>query len=150
MIQRSANALSAQLIQAPEQHQVELPCSRVTEHLLELRPAWVAACFMIHVLACDFSALLPAVLTKSDRLVLGVLAPVLRCVWGCVMPVEIIVDHWNPEKRRYRTETFCYGPLSCPVYKSGPTRKVLGRNGMVHEEPDWLDQEATAHRSLNE
>jgi hypothetical protein len=72
------------------------------------------------------------------------------CLWGCAMPVEIIVDHWNPEKRRYRTETFCYGPLSCPDYKSGPTRKVPGRNGMVHEEPDWLDHDTTAHRSLNE
>ena len=58
------------------------------------------------------------------------------CIWGCAMPVEIIVDHWNPQRRRYRTETFCYGPLSCPIYRSGPTRKVPGRNGMVHEEPD--------------
>ena len=68
------------------------------------------------------------------------------CIWGCAMPVEIIVDHWNPERRRYRTETFCYGPLSCPLYRSGPTRKVPGRNGMVHEEPDWLDRDLTAHR----
>jgi hypothetical protein len=72
------------------------------------------------------------------------------CIWGCVMPVEIIVDHWNPERRRYRTETFCYGPLSCPVYKPGPTRKVAGRNGMVHEEQDWVDQDATAHRGPDE
>ena len=54
------------------------------------------------------------------------------------MPVEIIVDHWNPEKRRYRTETFCYGPLSCSAYKPGPAPKVPGRNGMAHEEPDWV------------
>jgi hypothetical protein len=37
------------------------------------------------------------------------------CIWGCAMPVEIIVDHWKPERRRNRTETFCYGPLSCPI-----------------------------------
>ncbi|MHC4409300.1 MAG: hypothetical protein ACYS0F_09875, partial [Planctomycetota bacterium] len=24
------------------------------------------------------------------------------CIWGCEMPVEIIIDHWKPEKRRYR------------------------------------------------
>ena len=72
------------------------------------------------------------------------------CVWGCAMPVEIIVDHWNPERRRYRTETFCYGPLSCPIYRSGPTRRVPGRNGMVHEEPDWLDRDLTAHRGLDD
>ena len=50
------------------------------------------------------------------------------------------------EDTRYRTENFCYGPLSCPLYRSGPTRKVPGRNGMVHEEPDWLDRDLTAHR----
>ena len=68
------------------------------------------------------------------------------CIWGSAMPVEIIVDHWNPQRRRYRTETFCYGPLSCPLYTSGPARKVPGRNGMIHEEPDWLDRDLTSHR----
>ena len=28
--------------------------------------------------------------------------------------------HWNPSKGRYRTETFCYGPRACPLYRSGP------------------------------
>ena len=37
------------------------------------------------------------------------------CIWGCRMSVEITVDHWNPSQRRYRTETFCYGPKSCQV-----------------------------------
>jgi hypothetical protein len=31
------------------------------------------------------------------------------CIWGCQMAVEMIIDQWNPSKRRYRTETFCYG-----------------------------------------
>jgi hypothetical protein len=35
------------------------------------------------------------------------------CLWGCRMAVEMIIDQWNPSKRRYRQETFCYGPLSC-------------------------------------
>ena len=35
------------------------------------------------------------------------------CIWGCRMPVEIVEDHWNPSKKRYRFETFCYGPKSC-------------------------------------
>ena len=43
------------------------------------------------------------------------------------MAVEMIVDQWNPSVRRYRRETFCYGPKSCLSYKSGPTRKVPGR-----------------------
>lgn len=72
------------------------------------------------------------------------------CIWGCRMPVEIIVDHWNPRQRRYRFETFCYGPKSCSLYRPGPTRKVPGRNGMTWEEADWVDEEATAHRSRDE
>ena len=73
-----------------------------------------------------------------------------KCIWGCRMPVEIIIDHWNPGKRKYRFETFCYGPLSCKLYAAGPVRKVPGRNGMVYEEEDWVDEEATGHREMDE
>lgn len=72
------------------------------------------------------------------------------CIWGCRMAVEIIVDHWNPQQKRYRTETFCYGLKSCPLYNPGPTRKVPGRRGMTWEEQDWVDADATAHRSMDE
>lgn len=72
------------------------------------------------------------------------------CIWGCRMPVEIIIDNWNPSKKKYRFETFCYGPLSCKFYKAGPTRKVEGRNGMVYEEEDWVDIDATEHREIDE
>lgn len=68
------------------------------------------------------------------------------CQWGCHMPVEMIIDQWNPENRQYRFETFCYGPLSCDWYKAGPTRKVPGRKGMSWEEEDWVDQEAVSRR----
>ena len=68
------------------------------------------------------------------------------CIWGCRMPVELIIDHWNPQQRKYRCESFCYGPKSCSLYKAGPTRKVPGRRGMSWEEEDWVDEEATAHR----
>ena len=68
------------------------------------------------------------------------------CIWGCRMAVEMIVDHWNPHIKKYRYETFCYGPKSCSIYKAGPKRKVPGRKGMSWEEPDWVDEEETAHR----
>ncbi len=68
------------------------------------------------------------------------------CMWGCRMAVEMIIDQWNPHQKRYRTETFCYGPKSCRLYKPGPTRKVPGRKGMSWEEEDWVDENATAHR----
>jgi len=68
------------------------------------------------------------------------------CMWGCNMSVEMIIDHWNPGRKRYRTETFCYGPLSCPEYRAGPERRVPGRKGMSYTEEDWVDEEETSHR----
>ena len=70
----------------------------------------------------------------------------VTCIWGCRMPVEMIVDQWNPSQKRYRSETFCYGPKSCAFYRAGPTRKVPGRKGMSYTEEDWVDDDATAHR----
>lgn len=72
------------------------------------------------------------------------------CNWGCRMPVEMIIDQWNPRQRRYRVETFCYGPKSCSFYRAGPTRKVPGRKGMSWEEGDWIDEEAVSHRGIDD
>ncbi len=52
------------------------------------------------------------------------------CIWGCRMPVELLIDPWSPSYR-YRFETFCYGPKSCPFHKAGAPRKVPGRKGMT-------------------
>jgi hypothetical protein len=68
------------------------------------------------------------------------------CIWGCRMPVEMIIDQWNPSKKQYRSESFCYGPKSCLYYRPGPARKVPGRKGMSYTEEDWIDEDATAHR----
>ncbi len=72
------------------------------------------------------------------------------CIWGCRMPVEMIIDQWNPSRRRYRTETFCYGPCACSLYQAGPERTVPGRGGMTYTEEDWVDDEATSHRRPEE
>ena len=74
----------------------------------------------------------------------------VSCIWGCRMAVEMIIDQWRPSQKRYRYETFCYGPKSCSFHKAGPTRKVLGRKGMSWEEEDWVDEEAVAHRGMDE
>ena len=71
------------------------------------------------------------------------------CIWGCRMPVEMTIDHWNPEKKRYRFETFCYGPKSCSLYRAGPTRRVPGRKGMMYVEENWVDEDATSHRGMD-
>jgi hypothetical protein len=72
------------------------------------------------------------------------------CIWGCRMAVEMTIDHWNPRHKEHRTETFCFGPLSCRTYKPGPTRNVPGRKGMSYTEEDWVDEDATGHRDLDE
>jgi hypothetical protein len=72
------------------------------------------------------------------------------CQWGCRMAVTMIIDQWNPSERRHRFETFCYGPKSCALYRAGPTRKMPGRKSMSWEEENWVDEEATAHRSADE
>lgn len=72
------------------------------------------------------------------------------CIWGCKMAVQMIIDQWNPSKQKFRQETFCYGPKSCRVYRSGPPRKVPGRKGMSWTEEDWVDEDATSHRSDDE
>lgn len=73
------------------------------------------------------------------------------CMWGARMPVEIIVDNWNRRgRKKYRFETFCYGPLNCKLYKTGPNRKVEGRNGMVYVEEDWVDAMNVEHRGEDE
>ena len=72
------------------------------------------------------------------------------CIWGCRMAVEVIIDQWNPSQKKYRFETFCYGPKSCTFYSSGPARIVPGRKGMSYTEEDWVDEDATAHRGEDE
>jgi len=66
------------------------------------------------------------------------------------MAVEMIIDQWNPSRKKYREETFCYGPKSCSLYCAGPMKKVPGRKGITWEEEDWVDDDATAHRGLDE
>ena len=53
-------------------------------------------------------------------------AKCVTCIWAYRMPVETIIDQWNPSVREHRFETLCYGPKSCPLYRAGPTRKVPG------------------------
>ncbi len=72
------------------------------------------------------------------------------CIWATKMPTRMIIDQWNPSKVKWRFETLCYGPTSYRIYNAGPTRKVPGRRGMSWTEEDWVDEDATAHRSPDE
>jgi hypothetical protein len=45
---------------------------------------------------------------------------------------------------------FAMVPNHVIYHKAGPTRKVPGRRGMIWEEEDWVDIEATSHRGLDD
>jgi hypothetical protein len=72
------------------------------------------------------------------------------CIWGCLMPVEIIIDKWHPEKVKSRRETFCYGPKNCEHYKAGANRQVKGKHGDTWIEEDWVDEDRVGHRKEGE
>ena len=44
------------------------------------------------------------------------------CMWANKSAVEI--EYKFGKVKRYRKETFCYGPRSCPLYDTGPPRQV--------------------------
>jgi len=59
------------------------------------------------------------------------------CPFGLAMATEIIIDQWNPSRKKWRFETHCYGPRDCPRYRSGRPYRVPGRSpGMV-----WVDDD---------
>lgn len=61
----------------------------------------------------------------------------MKCPWGLNMVTEIILDHWNPHKKKFRFETHCYGPRDCPQYNAGKPYRVPGRKqGMVYVDDD--------------
>jgi hypothetical protein len=66
----------------------------------------------------------------------------VQCPFGLTMPTQIILDHWNLSKVKWRFETHCYGPRGCPRYKAGPAYRVPGRrSGMVYVDDD-VEREA--------
>lgn len=60
-----------------------------------------------------------------------------RCPFGLTMPMQIILDHWNPSIVKWRLEKHCYSPRECPRYKAGPAYRVPGRKpGMIYVDDD--------------
>jgi hypothetical protein len=50
-----------------------------------------------------------------------------KCIWANMANVEIQWDFDNDIKK-YRFETFCYGPITCKYYKMGRARAVPYKN----------------------
>jgi len=69
-----------------------------------------------------------------------------QCPFGLVMATEIILDHWNPSKKRWRFETHCYGPRDCPRYRAGRARRVPGRKPWMIWVDDDVEREEEEQR----
>ena len=68
-----------------------------------------------------------------------------RCVWASMSNVEI---QWDFDKniKKYRFESFCYGPKSCKLYKMGRARSVPYKNRGAALDTGWLDDICTESR----
>jgi hypothetical protein len=66
------------------------------------------------------------------------------CMWANKSAVEI--EYKFGEIKRYRKETFCYGPRSCPLYAMGPPRPVQYIHTFPVMDEGWLDELCTEGR----
>jgi len=71
-----------------------------------------------------------------------------QCVYATMSAVEIEYN-WGVSKK-YRFESFCYGPKSCPFYKMGKPRAVPYKDsGSVYDE-GWMDDLCTERRGWDD
>jgi hypothetical protein len=65
------------------------------------------------------------------------------------MPVKMLIDPWDPSFR-YQHVKFWYGLKSCQYNNPGLKGVVSSRKGMKWYEKDWINEQDTAHRSMDE
>ena len=70
-------------------------------------------------------------------------------MWANKSAVEI--EYNFGKSKRYRSETFCYGPKSCPLYAMGEPRAVPYYGHSYPSMDDGgLDDSITGHRGQDE
>ena len=72
------------------------------------------------------------------------------CMWANKSRVEIEFDFNRPKAKRYRSETFCYGPKSCPLYAMGEPREVPYTDTWPAVDDGELDCSLTDWRGADE
>lgn len=71
-----------------------------------------------------------------------------QCAWATMSAVEIEYN-WGITKK-YRFESFCYGPKSCKLYKMGKPRAVPYKDsGSVYDD-GWMDDLCTERRGFDD
>lgn len=71
-----------------------------------------------------------------------------QCVWANMATVTIEYDFGV--KRKYRFESFCYGPKSCKFYRMGRPRAVPYKNDGSSYDTGGLDECCTEKRGMDE
>lgn len=71
-----------------------------------------------------------------------------RCAWANMAAVEIEYN-WGVSKK-YRFESYCYGPKSCKFYKMGKPRAVPYKNRGSSYDEGWLCDIITQNRGLDD
>lgn len=66
------------------------------------------------------------------------------CMWANKSAVEI--EYKFDKVKRYRKETFCYGPRSCPLYDMGSPREVPYFDSYASLDEGWMDELCTEQR----
>jgi hypothetical protein len=66
------------------------------------------------------------------------------CQWANKSAVEI--EYRFGTVKRYRAETFCYGPRSCSYYEMGPPRPVPYFGSSPSLDVGWMDSHCTSQR----
>lgn len=66
------------------------------------------------------------------------------CKWAAMANVTIEYE-WGV-RQKYRFESFCYGPKSCPLYTMGKPRAVPYKDSGTDYDSGWLDEIYTGHR----
>ncbi len=72
-----------------------------------------------------------------------------KCIWANMANVEIQWD-FDKEIKKYRFESFCYGPKSCKFYKMGRGRSVPYKNRGSAIDDGYLDELCTEGRGDDE
>ncbi len=71
-----------------------------------------------------------------------------QCAWASMSAVEIEYN-WGVSKK-YRFESYCYGPKSCKLYKMGRPRAVPYKDeGSTYDE-GWMDDLCTERRGWDD
>lgn len=72
-----------------------------------------------------------------------------KCMWANMAYVEIQWD-FDKNTKKYRFETFCYGPKTCKFYKMGRSRSIPYKNRSSAIDDGCLDALCTEGRDEDE